>query len=89
MSNPKREAMRLLTDDGLDWSADFEAIRKPLAALLERLEQSPSHQFDHEVDAIVFALIASPSPNTELDHKDPFEHWFGDSMKALKRLGGY
>jgi hypothetical protein len=51
------ELLKVLKDDTLVWSADFESIRRPLAKLLEVIEQTGSHQFDEQVDALVAGLL--------------------------------
>jgi ribulose 1,5-bisphosphate carboxylase large subunit-like protein len=51
------ELIKVLKDDELVWSSDFESIRKPLAKLLEVIEQTGSHQFDEQVDALVAGLL--------------------------------
>lgn len=44
------DAVRLLEDDNLVWSEEFEAIRKPLARVIDEFD-SP------EIDAIIDALV--------------------------------
>lgn len=51
------ELLRLLKDDQLVWSLDFESIRKPLIKLLTHIEQVDSHQFDDDVDEIAKGLL--------------------------------
>jgi hypothetical protein len=51
------ELLRVLRDDNLVWSAEFESIRKPLVKLLETIEQTGSHQFDEQIDAIASGLL--------------------------------
>jgi hypothetical protein len=51
------ELLRVLKDDELVWSSDFESIRKPLVKLLETIEQTGSHQFDEQIDALVAGLL--------------------------------
>jgi hypothetical protein len=51
------ELIKVLKDDKLVWSSDFESIRKPLARLLEVIEQTGSHQFDEQVDELVSGLL--------------------------------
>jgi hypothetical protein len=51
------ELLKLLRDDQLVWSEDFESIRKPLLSLLTHIEQVDTHQFDDDVDAIAKALL--------------------------------
>lgn len=52
-----QELLKLLRDDELVWSADFESIRKPLEKLLTHIEQVDSHQFDDDVDQIAKGLL--------------------------------
>ncbi len=54
------DALRLLQDEDLIWSDDFEAIRKPLAALLRVIEQLPTHQLDDAVEQLLDGLLAEP-----------------------------
>jgi hypothetical protein len=51
------ELLRILKDEHLVWSADFESIRKPLVKLLTHIEQVDSHQFDDDVDEIAKGLL--------------------------------
>lgn len=78
MSTTFTEALRLLKDENLVWSDEFEEIRRPLADLLVRIEQSGSHQFDDLVDELVKA-IAEP----ELSVPEPLERWVIDSARTL------
>jgi hypothetical protein len=52
-----QELLKLLRDEELVWSADFESIRKPLLKLLTHIEQVDSHQFDDDVDEIASGLL--------------------------------
>lgn len=70
------EALKLLKDDHLVWSEDFESVREPLAKLLTLIDQSPTHQFDDAVDEIVRNLSAPSKP-------DGFEGWFVDAQRQL------
>jgi hypothetical protein len=86
MSENLAQALRLLRDESLVWSADFEAVRQPLADLLTLLEQTPSHQFDEAVSAIVERL-ETPSATVS----DPMESWLvavkgKNAAEALKNL---
>lgn len=78
MTDSTSELVRLLRNDTLVWSDELDAIRKPLADLLVKIDQSPSHQFDDEVDAIVSAFI-TPTMRA----LDPFEHWLTQSLSSL------
>jgi hypothetical protein len=49
--------IKLLKDDNLVWSEDFELIRPHLAELITLVEQSSSHQFDEPIDEIAVALL--------------------------------
>jgi hypothetical protein len=51
------ELLRVLRDEDLVWSSDFESIRRPLVKLLETIEQTGSHQFDDQIDAIASGLL--------------------------------
>ena len=51
------ELLKLLRDEEMIWSSDFESIRKPLVQLLTHIEQVDSHQFDDDVDNIAKGLI--------------------------------
>lgn len=72
------EAVALLRDENLVWSDDFESIRRPLAELLTRIGQTPSHQFDEPVDEIVLALV-EPLNNVP----EPLEQWMLDASRQL------
>ena len=52
-----QELLRILRDEELVWSSDFESIRKPLLKLLTHIEQVDSHQFDDDVDEIASKLL--------------------------------
>jgi hypothetical protein len=52
-----QELLKILRDQELVWSADFESIRKPLVTLLTHIEQVDSHQFDDDVDEIARGLL--------------------------------
>lgn len=52
-----QELLRILRDEELVWSSDFESIRKPLLKLLMHIEQVDSHQFDDDVDEIASKLL--------------------------------
>jgi hypothetical protein len=75
MSENLAQALRLLKDDTLVWSADFEAVRRPLADLLTLLEQSPSHQFDEPLEGILRGL-STPA------RTDALEAWLEQSLQA-------
>jgi hypothetical protein len=51
------ELLKVLRDEDLVWSSDFESIRRPLVKLLETIEQTGSHQFDDQIDAIASGLL--------------------------------
>jgi hypothetical protein len=51
------EFLRVIKDEELVWSTDFESIRKPLVKLLETIEQTGSHQFDEQLDEMASALL--------------------------------
>lgn len=51
------ELLKILRDEKLVWSLDFESIRKPLVKLLIHIEQVDSHQFDDDVDDIARNLL--------------------------------
>jgi hypothetical protein len=75
MSDNLSQAVRLLRDESLVWSADFEAVRRPLADLLTLLEQSPSHLFDEAVEGILRGLGAPA-------RTDALEAWLENSLQA-------
>jgi hypothetical protein len=52
-----QELLRILRDEELVWSSDFESIRKPLLKLLMHIEQVDSHQFDDDVDELASKLL--------------------------------
>lgn len=76
-----REAVALLDDDGLVWSDDFESVRLPLADLLEKLRQTPSHQFDDEIETLVFALLQADI--TGITAPDPLQEWVESATRQL------
>lgn len=78
MSDSIRQAIALLEDNTLLWSDDFETIRKPLAALLRKIEQSPTHQFDDELDDLMFALDGSYIPDERID---PMQFWLYEAAR--------
>jgi hypothetical protein len=51
------EFLKVIKDEELVWSTDFESIRKPLVKLLETIEQTGSHQFDEQLDEMASALL--------------------------------
>jgi hypothetical protein len=68
--------VRLLSDEHLVWSKDFDAVRLPLARLLARVEQLPSHALDEEVEALLDAL-QPPVP------ADSLEAWLTQNASAI------
>lgn len=56
---------------------DLNAIREPLADLFKLLEQSPTHQFDDPLEAIV-GLLKPVSAVT-----DPMQAWVEDTQRQL------
>lgn len=80
MSDSLRETVNLLRDDSLPWPDDLDIIRKPLAALLVKIEQTPSHQFDDEVEAICYAII---KPDEDAVLNDPLQAWIESSARQL------
>lgn len=50
------EAIRLLKDDNLVWSFDFELIRKDLCGLLEKILQNEYHWLEPELADLVLKL---------------------------------
>ena len=76
-----REAVALLRDENLVWSEDFEVIREPLAGLLAKIAQLPTHQLDDELDAFLRPLLRfEPEPSTPAD---PLEAWIDTSTREL------
>ncbi len=76
---PEREifdAIQLLKDDNLVWSSDFEAIRKNLAWMLERIMQVEWHYLEPEIGDLCLNLmrevergnIVRESDTTEQEH---------------------
>lgn len=51
------DAILLLRDNNLVWSADMEAIRPHLVKLLERIMQVEWHYLEAELDALCLNLI--------------------------------
>ena len=82
MPDKLNETLRLLRDNDLIWSADFEAVRLPLADLLERLYQTGSHQFDDDVEALHKALTEG-TLKQQADSTDPTEAWVAKSAWAF------
>ena len=50
------KALKLLKDDNLVWSSDFETIRPHLLDLLDAIGKTGSHQFDEVLDALAESL---------------------------------
>ena len=57
-----KQASGLLKDDNLVWSADFEEIRKPLAALIDL--EAATYRFNPFLVQICQALIAEENDIT-------------------------
>ena len=57
-----KQASGLLRDDNLVWSADFEEIRKPLAALIDL--EAATYRFNPFLVQICQALIAEENDIT-------------------------
>lgn len=74
------QAIALLRDEHLVHSEDFELIRLPLADLLTKIDQSPSHQFDDEVDAITRPIVAG---ETSVTIPEPLEAWMKGAAHEL------
>jgi hypothetical protein len=74
------QAIALLRDETLVHSEDFELIRLPLASLLERLAQTPSHQFDDEIADLVHPILTG---ETAVKISEPLEAWIQSSARAL------
>jgi hypothetical protein len=53
------ELIKILKDNELVWSHDFDAIREPLAKLLEKIAQLDTHQFDDNVSELATSLLSS------------------------------
>jgi regulator of replication initiation timing len=51
------EAINLLKDDNLVWSADMEAIRRNLAGMMERIMQVEWHYLEPELGDLALNLI--------------------------------
>ena len=81
MPDSLRQTIALLEDETLIWSDDFETIRRPLADLLRKLYQSPTHQFDDEIEELTFALEGAVIPLARID---PMQFWL---LEAAKQLG--
>lgn len=75
-----REAIALLDEPTLDLVEAFEQMRPALASLLSKIQQSPTHQFDDEVDEIVIALL---DKHGEQHVHDPLEQWVFDAARQL------
>jgi hypothetical protein len=60
--------IKLLRDEDLVWSNDFEAVRRPLAGLIDLIGQLGTHQFDEALSELSEALLdpnpVSPAPDT-------------------------
>jgi hypothetical protein len=80
MTNSIRATIALLEDETLIWSDDFETIRRPLADLLRKIAQSPTHQFDDEIDELAFALEGAEIP---LPRIDPMQAWINEAARQL------
>jgi hypothetical protein len=51
------ELIKILKNNELVWSNDFETIRQPLAKLLETIAQLDTHQFDENVSELASNLL--------------------------------
>lgn len=77
------QALKLLRDDNLVWADEFEAIRHPLADLLDHVGQLPTHQFDEFVDELVISLLSEHPHSTHVSTTDPVERWMDDATRQL------
>jgi hypothetical protein len=66
------ELLKLLKDNELVWSKDFEAVRGPLAALIERIEQVGTHQFDELLTELHTALLGANPVSYAQDTRPSF-----------------
>lgn len=80
--SPIKQLINLLRYD-TSWSDDIDLIRIPLADLIERIEQTGSHQFDDAIDEITVSLLTKRSQG---GIQDPLEAWTND---AVRQLGVY
>ena len=57
LDNDISKAIRLLKDDNLVWSNDFESIRIDLARLLEKILQNEYHYLEPEIVELTLKLL--------------------------------
>lgn len=57
MDKDINEAIKLLKDDNLVWSNDFETIRRNLARLMEKIFQIEYHWLEPEIGDLALNLI--------------------------------
>lgn len=74
------EAIALLKEESLDLDGAFELIRPALAGLLLKIQQTPSHQFDDEVETMVSVLLDKKG---DQHIADPLEKWVYDAAREL------
>jgi hypothetical protein len=85
------KAIRLLRDDNLVWDEDFEAIRQPLANLLDTATQFEYRHIEDQIDAIVSVLMKEePSKKArwteedgELTIPDVLEEWDEQTKRQI------
>lgn len=76
-----RQSVALLRDNNLVWSEDFETLRQPLADLLDKIRQLPTHSLDDELDELAAALTGAHVPDPRLD---ALEAWIEKAARVLE-----
>ena len=73
--------INLLKDQSLVWSEDMEVMRRPIAALLAKIEQTGTHQFDDELEKICDAMLNVA--NTPVQIPDAMEAWVQSGFRQF------
>ena len=79
-----RQGIALLRDEQLVWSEDLELLRLPLADLLDKINQLPTHQLDEELEVLLGVLLRPDLVEGRVP--EPLERWMRD---AARQLGVY
>ena len=75
------KTINLLKDEGLVWSEDMEVMRRPVAALLAKIAQTDTHQFDDELAAIADAMLNVA--DTPIGVPDEMEQWIQSGFRQM------
>jgi hypothetical protein len=64
------KAIKLLKDDNLVWSNDFNQIRKPLAELLDVATQWEYHHIESQLDTLLDSLLSEKKLGNDWTEED-------------------